>query len=67
MIMKFSMKGGKREGAGRPQLDPRMVKVPVGYRLPCWLVDWMRAQDQAQSELIETALCKTYKLKPPKA
>lgn len=60
------MKGGKREGAGRPPLDPRMVKVPVGYRLPAWLVDWMREQDQAQSELIETALCNAYRLKPPK-
>lgn len=28
------MSGGRRDGAGRPPIDPRMVKVPVGYKLP---------------------------------
>ena len=58
-------RGGKREGAGRPPMDPRMVKVPVGYKLPQWLVDWIRAQDEPAAHLIETALCKAHRLRPP--
>lgn len=57
--------GGKREGAGRPQIDPRMVKVPVGYKLPRWLVEWLRDQDEPAAHLIEDALCRRHKLKPP--
>jgi len=59
--------GGKREGAGRPQIDPQMVKVPVGYKLPRWLVDWLRAQDVPAAHLIENALRKQHKLKAPNA
>ena len=58
--------GGRREGAGRPPLDPQIVKVPVGYKLPRWLVEWIRQQDESAAVLIEDALCKRYKLKPPK-
>lgn len=58
--------GGKREGAGRPPIDPQMVKVPVGYRLPRWLVEWLRGQDEAAAVLIEEALIKRHRLKPPK-
>lgn len=57
--------GGKRGRAGRPPIDPRMVKVPVGYKLPRWLVEWLRDQDEAAAVLIEDALCKKHKLKPP--
>lgn len=57
--------GGKREGAGRPPIDPRMVKVLVGYKLPRWLVEWLRDQDEAAAVLIEDALCEKHKLKPP--
>jgi hypothetical protein len=42
-----------------------MVKVPVGYKLPRWLVDWMRDQPESQAVLIEEALKKRHKLKPP--
>ena len=59
------MKGGKRNGAGRPHLDKRIVKVPVSFRLQSWLVDWMREQPETQSKLIENALCNTYKIKHP--
>lgn len=59
------MRGGKREGAGRPPGDPRMVKVPVGYKLPRWLVDWLRAQETPAAQLIEYALRRRHKLKPP--
>lgn len=58
-------RGGKREGAGRPPIDPQMVKVPVGYKLPQWLVDWIREQDEPAAQMIEAALCKEYRLRPP--
>ncbi len=61
----MSKAGGKREGAGRPPGDPRLVKRPVGYKLPCWLVEWIRAQDEPAAILIEQALIKAHKLKPP--
>jgi len=61
----FSMRGGKREGAGRPPIDPQLVKVPVGYKLPRWLVEWMRARPESQAMLIEESLKKRHKLKPP--
>lgn len=59
-------RGGKREGAGRPPLDPQLVKVPVGYKLSRWLVEWMREQETPSAQLIEAALMKTHKLKPPR-
>ena len=51
--------------AGRPPIDPRMVKVPVGYKLPRWLVEWLREQDEPAAQLIEDALRRRHKLKPP--
>jgi hypothetical protein len=42
-----------------------LVKVPVGLRLPRWLLDWLRAQPRTQAELIEDALIQTYRLTPP--
>lgn len=57
--------GGKRDGAGRPHVAPQMLKVPVGYKLPRWLVDWLREQDEPAAQLIEDALRRRHKLKPP--
>jgi len=57
--------GGKREGAGRPPIDPQLLKVPVGYKLPRWLVDWLRAQEEPTAQLIEDALRRRHKIKPP--
>lgn len=57
--------GGKRKGAGRPPGDPDLVKVPVGYKLPRWLVDWLREQEEPAAVLIEDALRRRHKLKPP--
>ena len=53
--------------AGAPHKPPALVKVPVGLKLPRWLLDWMRQQDQSMAVLIEDALCKRHKLKPPNA
>jgi hypothetical protein len=56
--------GGKRENAGRPPSDPLFLKVPVGYKLPRWLVNWLRDQDIPAAQLIEEALCHQYNLTP---
>ena len=59
-------RGGQRAGAGRPPIDPQLAKIAVSYRLPRWLVGWMRDQDIPASQLIEDALMRRHKLKPPK-
>lgn len=58
--------GGNRPGSGRPKVSPDFKRQPVKFvRLPGWLVDWLRAGGNA-GKIIESALIKTYKLKPPK-
>ncbi len=57
--------GGKREGAGAPPKDPQMVKVPVGYKLPRWLVEGLRGQDVPAAQLIEDAVRRRDKRRPP--
>ncbi|OGO33085.1 MAG: hypothetical protein A2Z03_02135 [Chloroflexi bacterium RBG_16_56_8] len=52
-------------GAGRKPAPPVLKKIPVGVKLPRWLVEWMRAQPESQSVLIEDALKVRHKLKPP--
>jgi len=59
------MSGGERKGAGRKPAPPELKKIPVGVKLPSWLVEWMRAQPESQAVLIEEALKKRNKLKPP--
>ena len=59
-------KGGKREGAGRPTIDPQLVKIPYGTRLPRWLVEKLRAHNTDAAILIEEALRKVHKWRPPK-
>lgn len=63
----MTKRGGRRQGAGRPPLDPQLVKVPVGYKLPRWLVEWLREQEAPAAQLIEEALTKRHKLKPPES
>lgn len=59
--------GGKRTGAGRPRATAALLKVPVGLKLPRWLIDWMDTQPESRAVLIEEALCSTHEIKPPKA
>lgn len=59
-------RGGKREGAGRPTIDPQLVKKPTGYKLQQWIIDWLREQETPAAVLIEEALIKAHQLKPPK-
>ena len=57
--------GGKRTGAGRPSIDPELVKIPVSYKLPRWLVEWLRDQDDSAANIIERSIKKSNKLKAP--
>jgi hypothetical protein len=55
----------KRKGPGRPPVDPRIKKIPVAYKLPRWLVEWIRGEDKPASIIIESALCEQHNLNPP--
>lgn len=59
------MSGGKREGAGRPTAPPMLKKEPISVKLPKWLIEWMDGQPESRAVLIEDAICKRNKLKPP--
>ena len=59
------MSGGIRKGAGRKPAPLELKKIPVGVKLPRWLVEWMREQPESQAVLIEEALKKRHKLKSP--
>ncbi len=60
----------QRPGPGRPKIDPQMLKIPVGYKLPRWIVEWLRNEVQphgaaSAAVMIEAALRAHYSLKPP--
>lgn len=59
------MSGGARKGSGRKPSPPNLKKIPIGVKLPRWLVVWLRAQPESQAVLIEDALVRRYKLKAP--
>jgi len=59
------LRGGARKGAGRKPCNPLLKKIPVGYKLPRWLVEWMREQEPSNAKLIEQAMIDCYKLSPP--
>lgn len=61
------MSGGKREGAGRKPAPEHIKKVPFNTKLPAWLKAWLVApeRDKSAPVLIEEALRKTHKLRPP--
>ena len=65
--MNEQSRGGKRPGAGRKPTDTHLVRVAVPLRLPAWLVAWIDAQPGTRAELIEAALLKAHKLRPPRA
>lgn len=58
-------RGGAREGAGRKPALPMLKKEPIGLKLPRWLIEWMDAQPESRAVLIEDALRRRHKLKPP--
>ena len=61
------MSGGKREGAGRKPTPEHLRKVPYNTKLPQWLRDWLTdpAREESGPVMIEKALRKAHKLRPP--
>jgi len=59
------MSGGKREGSGRKPSPPELLKVPISLKLPRWLIEWMNTQPGSRAVLIEEAMKRQYKIKPP--
>lgn len=53
---------GKR--LGRPPLPPQVRRVRFCLRLPGWLVDWLKAQDDPVGNVVERALVEYYRLRP---
>lgn len=51
--------------AGAPHKPTALVKVPVGLKLPRWLLDWMRQQDKSMAVLIEDAIREKHGIEPP--
>lgn len=60
------MRSDKSKG-GRPPAPPGLRRVNVPLRLPEWLVQWIAEQPETPAELIEAALLKAHKLRPPRA
>jgi len=58
------MKGGKRQGAGRPALPNDKKKVAINIKLPPDLIAWMDTQDLSRAILIERAVREKYGLEP---
>lgn len=52
-------------GVGAPSKPPDLVKVPVGLKLPRWLLAWLREQDKSMAVVIEEALRDKHGIKPP--
>lgn len=61
------MSGGKRNGAGRKPVRPELKKEHSKARISKWVLDWLDAHraDGSRGELLEAALIKVHKLKPP--
>ena len=51
---------------GRPPIENRLlVKQPINLKLSGWLLAWMADQPVNRARLIEEALIKVHRLKPP--
>lgn len=63
-------RGGARRGAGRKPVHPILKKFQIGIKLPQWMIDWLAEEsartDLSRAEVVEHAIMRTHKLKPPK-
>ena len=64
-----SGRGGLREGSGRPKGSTKpehLRRVNLNdFRLPQWIVDWLKAQPESGDRMMEEAIVKYYKLRRP--
>ena len=58
--------GGNRKGAGRKPSPPGTVRVMVAYRLPEYIVDWLKAHQESSTALVEEALIEKHKITAPR-
>ena len=58
------MKGGKRQGSGRPALPEEKKKVAINVKLPPDLIAWMDRQELSRAVLIERAVREKYGVAP---
>ena len=67
--MTFKSGRGGWRGGGRPKgskMPPHLKRVNLNnFRLPQWIVDWLKAQPESGGRLIEAALIQHYKLRAP--
>ncbi len=54
-----------------PFKSKQLVKIPISFRLPRWMVEWMRDQVdtgnvKSMAVLIEEALSEKHGIEPPK-
>lgn len=65
------MSADKNKG-GRPPAPPGLRRVNVPLRLPRWMAEWIAEQCaegppyKTSTQLIEAAMVKAYRLRPPK-
>lgn len=45
--------------------DPAQELIKVGYKLPRWLVEWIRDQDETAAKLIRESLIEAYGIREP--
>lgn len=66
MTKKTEKRGGKREGAGRPEWQhPDLKKHKLSTKLPMWLLVWLLGHKKPIAILIEDALREKHDLEPP--
>lgn len=53
----------RKKGSGRPAMPEECKKKMMTMRLPIWLTEWLREQEDSQSEVIERALVNYYNLR----
>ena len=73
LINKFNigidMRGGKRQGAGRPKgttMPENQRRKTVSVCIPLWLAEWLSNHPESSGRLVERALIMTYGIKEPK-
>jgi hypothetical protein len=47
------------------EFSPALKKEPISVKLPKWLLEWMDTQPESRAVLIEEALKRQHKIKPP--
>lgn len=64
-VVEIRTRGGVREGAGRPELNPLLKKRQVGLQLPEWMIAKLDEMDEPRQAIIEQALIDNFGWTPP--